>query len=361
MTEDLKKYSSSIKKEHSIAWTPKFEEEFRTNLNKTVFIPIAVQTFEKLGWDLLYQDEDTAKAQKGRTAWDWGQEIKVTYKHGKVHVKSVSVGNEFWDRGRNSKRVKLFIYAFKQTEKEYDKEALKELEEEVIRVNNWDDYEIPESLPQAKKRREPKLWMPVIGGILTALLLGFLVAFLSLKGVYVIGLFEVGVALAMAFALKLLIRASNYTFFEQLHYLLIGMIVLTYLSNQYFQYKIILAEDGLSAFGFGEFMQARWKAGLTIKSLNTGWIGLLISWVVQLVLTYIIGALRFISSLTVYQVERIPMEVIEFASYHLIKDKTEAQVRSELSKMGWTEKENQDEVFEAIGALENATELNGMD
>ena len=59
--------------------------------------------------------------------------------------------------------------------------------------------------------------------------------------------------------------------------------------------------------------------------------------------------------------ERIPPEVVDFAYYHFVKEKTEHQVRSELSKMGWTDTQDQDEVFESIGAIAGATELNRME
>lgn len=157
MNEELKKYESTIKKKHSFNWTPKFEEEFRTDLSKTVLVPIVIKTFEKLEWDLVFRDEISAEA-KRKGDWDrWTEKISVTYEYGKVKVKSVSLGNEMWDNGRNSKRVRLFKYAFQQTEKEFDKEALKELEKEVERKNNWDDYEIPESLPLPQKRKKTEI------------------------------------------------------------------------------------------------------------------------------------------------------------------------------------------------------------
>ncbi|WP_026955671.1 hypothetical protein [Algoriphagus vanfongensis] len=361
MTEELKKYESTIKKKHSFNWTPKFEEEFRTELNKKVFVPIVIKTFEKLGWDLVFQDETSAEAKRKGDWKSWTEKISVAYEYGKVKVKSVSLGNEMWDNGRNSKRVRLFKYAFQQTEKELDKEALAELEKEVERTNNWDDYEIPESLPKPKERKEPKAWITILGGLVTALLLGYVVAFLSIKGIYIIGLFEVGVALAIGFTLKYLIKVSNYTNYDILNYLLIGMIVLVYVSNQYFQYQIILSENNYEPIGFFEFIKLRLEAGLTIKSLNTGWIGLVISWIFQLGITYSIGILQLVSKLTSYQLERVPMEVVDFAFYHFVKEKTENQVRSELSKMGWTEEQDQNEVFESIGALQGATELNRME
>jgi len=165
----------------------------------------------------------------------------------------------------------------------------------------------------------------------------------------------------MGFMLKQFIKLSNYTFYDYLHYLLIGMILITYISNQFFQYQIILNENNFQPFSFLEFIQARFEAGITIKKLNTGWIGLLISWVLQLVITYFIGILRLSSSLISYSLERVPMEVVDFAYYHFVKEKTEDQVRDELSKMGWNEKQDQEEVFESIGAMQGATEMNRME
>lgn len=361
MTEELKQYENSIKKKHSFNWTPKFEEEIKTDLNTTVIIPIVIKIFEKLGWDLVYQDDKNAEA-KRKGEWNsWTEKITVHFEYGKLKIKSVSLGNEMWDNGRNSKRVKLFIHAFQKTENEFDRETLAELEKEVKKTNNCDTYEIPKNLPQPKIRKEPLIWIPVVGGTITALLLGFIVAFLSVKGIYIIGLLEFGVALVMGYVLKQSIKLSNYTFYDNLHYILIGMILITYTSNQFIQYQIILNENNFQRFSFLEFIQSRFEAGLTIKKLNTGWIGLLVSWILQLVITYYAGVLRLASSLTSYQIERVPMEVVDFAYYYFVKKKTDNQVRTELSKMGWIEKQDQDEVFESIGAINGATELNRME
>ncbi len=360
MTEELKQFERAIKKKHIFAWTPKYEVYFRTNLNETVFIPIVIETFEKLGWELVYQDETTAEANSPMDWSQWGHRITVKYEYGKVTVKSVSLGNEFWDNGRNSKRVKLFIYAFRQIEKGYDRAALAELEKEVERANNWDDYTVPETLPPPVKQGPPRFWIPVLGGIMTALLMGFVVAFLTVKVTYIIFLFEVGVAFVFGFVLKHLIRMGNYTNDDYLHHLLIGMILITYLSNQYFQYQIILQENDFAPIGFWAFMKLRLEAGLMVKELNTGWIGLVISWVLQLVITYIVGTMRVASNLATYRLERIPEAVIEFTIYHFAKEKTEEQVRGELSKMDWSDPKDQDEVFECLGAIQDAQEMNRM-
>ncbi|MEP2279522.1 hypothetical protein [Maribacter sp.] len=361
MNENLKQYEQSIKKKHIFSWSPKFEEKIKTDLNKTVIINVVNKTFEKLGWDIVYHDERNAEA-KRKGDWNrWTEKINVSFKNGKLTVKSVSLGNEMWDNGRNSKRVKLFIHAFQQTEKEFDHESIAALEKEIEKANNWDDYVIPENLPKPKRRKEPQILIPIVGGLITALLVGFLVAFLSVKGIYIIGVFEVAVAIILGYALTQLIKLSNYTFYDYLHYILIAMIVVTYVSNQYFQYQIILNENNFEPFSFWEFIQIRFEAGLIIKSANTGWIGLVISWVVQLVITYYVGLLRFVSGLTAYQLKRIPTEVVDFVYYHFVKEKSEQQVRTELSKMGWTATQDQDEVFESIGAIAGATELQRME
>lgn len=360
MTDDLKEYEKTIKTRHRFGFNLIYNEKFRTEINQTVFIPIAVKTFEKLGWEIVYQNENIVGAIRKESFLGSSviESVSVVYEYGYIKVKSESEGSEMWDMGRNSKRVKLFIYAFQQTVDEFDKESLITLEKETERKNNWDDYQIPESLPQPVKRNSPRFYIPLIGGILTALLLGYIVAFLSVKFVYIIGLFEFVVAFLMGLALKYLIRFSNYTDFSKLQALLITMIIVTFASNQYFEYTIIIEQGEFYNIGFLEFIQYRIEAGLIIKSLNTGWVGLIISWLFQLVFTYILAVLKLGSVLTAYQLERVPIEVTDFVCYCIVKDRSENEIRTELAKKGWISKEDQDMVFESVGAMYSANEMN---
>lgn len=361
MDEIFKNYEKTIKKKHSVSFTPKYKEEFRTSVNKTLFVAIAEKAIEKLGWILVYKDEKTIEAnriEKSLGLERRTESITASYEHGNVVVKSETLGNEIWDAGRNSKRVKLFIFAFQETLKTFDRQSLNELEEEIERKNNWDDYVIPESLPQPTESKTPNFVIPIVGGLIFSLILGLVLAFISVKGMYLLFLFEFLVAIAIAFVMKYLIKLSNFTNFNKLQYLLGVMIVLIYLSNQYFQYEIILNEINLERIGFWEFLKLRVSAGLTIKNLNTGSIGLLISWVLQLGLTGLFLYIRIISVITKYVIERVPVEVVDFAFYHFVKGKTEQEVRKELAQKGWSDEINQDEVFEAIGGFQSATELN---
>jgi len=363
MEENLKIYEKSINKKHSFNFTPKYVEEFRTSLNKIVFIPIVEKTILKLGWDIIFKNENSIEAKRKEKALGiekWTEAITITFDHGNVAVKSESLGSEMWDNGRNSKRVKLFIHAFKETEKEFDKEALNVLEQETERKNNWDDYVIPENLPEAVFPKKKNFSILVLGALILSLIFGFIIAEVLIHGIYFIGLFEVLVGISIAFSLKYLIKISNFTDIIKIQYLLMGMVFLIYFFNQYSQYEIILNENNLERIGFLEFIKFRFSQGLTIKTLNTGWIGLIISWILQLVLTYYVAYLRLLMAITSYQLERIPVEVLDFSIYHFVKGKSENEVRDELSKKGWSANENQDEVFEAIGAMYGTMELSRL-
>jgi hypothetical protein len=118
MEESFKNFEETIKKKHSINFTPKYKEEFKTPVNEILFIGIAEKTFEKLDWDIVYKDDHHIEAKRKEAGWAnerWTEVITATYKDGTVSVKSESLGNEIWDVGKNSKRVKLFIYAYQET------------------------------------------------------------------------------------------------------------------------------------------------------------------------------------------------------------------------------------------------------
>lgn len=360
MDKNFKNYEETIPRKHSISFSPKYQEEFKTPVNEIIFIAVAEKAFEKLGWDLVYKDNFNIEAKRKEAGWmneRWTEIITATYKEENIAVKSESLGNEIWDAGKNSKRVKLFIYAYQETLKTLDQEALQELENEAERKNNWDDYIIPDTLPKPVQTKTLNLTIPLIGSLFVSLILGFTLSYLSIKGIYLIGLFEFLVATALVFAMKYCIKFSNYTDFRKLQYVLAAMILLIYASNQYFQYEIILRENNLERIGFLSFLKIRFSQGFTVNKINLGWI---ISWIIQLGLTGLFTYLKIVTVLTKYVLERIPAEVVDFACYHAVKNKSEEEIRKELAGKGWSDKKDQDEVFEAIGGLYSATEINRM-
>lgn len=357
----MKEYKRSIKKKHRFGFTLKYEKIFQTSLNPTVFTPIATEAIRDIGWNIVYEDPTTVEAKRKNNWGEWSEKISILYDHRKVKVRSVSLGNKIWDNGSNSIQVETFIYAFKETEKKYDKAALADLEKETEKIRNWDDYVIPDELPQPLKTKEPKAWIPLAGGIITALLSGYIIALIHDIGLYVVILNEVITGFLLAYIFKHLVTLSNYTNFRNLMFMLGGTIFMIYFSNQYFQYQDATEQLIHSNIDFLSFMKLRLNAGLRIDSIDMGWIGYIVLWAIQLGLTYIIAMYLLIFSITKYQLNRIPPEVVDFVYYHFLKGKTEEQVRIELSNMGWKEEQDQNEVFESVGALMGAIEINRME
>ncbi len=362
MNKEFKDFENQIKKKHSFGFTPKYSETFKVKVKPRTFVEIAAKVIEKLEWTIVFQNDKQIEAKRERDFGGASEKITAVIDHlGNVEVKSVALGGEIWDFGRNSKRVKLFFFAFNQELKDFDTEKIAELEKEISKKDNWEDYEIPETLPEPKKYKTPSIIFPLIGTVLLSILLAYIIAALSVSGAYVIGLYEVGVGFLFGLAIKYFLRLGNYTDFDKLKLVLGLGVVLTYTLNQYFQYQLILSQNNYEPIGFIEFLKIRLEQGLIIKSLNTGAIGLIVSWIIQLGLTFYIGYIRTLSAVINYVIERVPEEVIEFTLYHFNKGKNEFSVKQELSKMGWKEPIQQEIVMEAIDGIQGGQELSRME
>lgn len=361
MTPDYKELEKQLSKTHKFGYSPKYKYEFRTQLSEKAFFAITNKVFDELEWDVVYIDEHSIEAKrktKNLGITKYTESIIVLYNYGNISVKSESLGNEMWDNGRNSKRVHLFIEVFKNIEKSYSKEELNELEKEQDAKDNWDDYVVPTALPMPNAIKKPTIVYAASITLLAAIILAFLLAKVSLTGNYILILFEFIIGTALAFALKFGIKLGNYTNFIKLRTILIISILIVFLGNQIFQYNIILIENDLERISFFEFIKMRFEQGLTIKSLNVGGIGLVISWVIQLGFTFAFGLLSLTRHLINYTIERIPREVIDFAYYNFVKGKTEQEVRKELASLGWRDEQNQTEVFEALEGVHGNNEMN---
>lgn len=358
MKSEIKQLEKQLPKKHKFGFTPQYAENFRTQLSEKAFFYIVHQVVEKLDWDIIYVDEHFIEAKrkvKSLGITQYTESISVRYDFGNVHVKSESLGNEIWDNGRNSKRVKLFINVFQSIEREQNSETLAEFEKEQAAKDNWEDYQIPTTLPTPNSIRVPNAVFPLVSSVLAALVLAFILAKVALAtGNYVLFLFDFILGLALAFSLKFGIKRGNFTDIAKLKNMLIVAVLLVFIGSQFFHYTIIAPYQ----IGFIEFMKSKINYGLTIKSFNAGSLGLIISWIVQLGLTFAFGYLYLTRFLINYVINRVPTEVTDFAFYHFVKGKTEEQVRSELASLGWNEQQNQDEVFEAIEAIGLSNEMN---
>ncbi len=356
MDQEFEKFEGAVKTKYQFGWTPRYEEEINTSLKGKLFTGVVLKTFEKLDWTLVFYNDESAEAKRESSQGEQTEKISITYQFGRVIVRSTSLRNDFLDWGRNSKRVKVFIYAFQKMSQELTAEELSALEIEREREDTMSDYVIPETLPLPISVRTPNFPVVILGGLATSLLLGFLIALPSAHGFYIIGLFEIVAGFIFGFVLKQLIRNSNYTKFENLSYLVIVMVLLTCVSSQYFQFRILTTD--YSNISFSQFMKLRWEAGLTIRTLDTGTIGLIVSWIIQFGLIYLVGIQRLGAALIEFSLERVPQPVIDFALYHFLQNKTEDGVRKELAKKGWKDERDQTYVMEAIAAIQSAREIN---
>jgi hypothetical protein len=358
---DYSKVESDLKPTHSFGWKLKYEESFKTDLAPSLFVAIAIKAFERLEWDIVYRDETMVEAKRRNNWGQWTEKIIVQLKHGKAQIKSISLQGNLWDVGRNSKRVRLFFHVFQEVKKSYSNEELKGLETNHQEQDQWKDYEIPNSLPAPKRHVNPSAILPIIGGCISAVILGFMISNLSRSGLYIIGLFEFIIGFLLAYTLKYFIRWSNYTNFNRFQLILVGFVVIIYSSNLYFQYLFIIPEPYYGVFNFWDFLELRYQAGLQFKSLQLGSIGLIIFWLIQLILTYFIAVQRLTIYLIDHNLKRVPSEVLDYVFYLMNQQKSELEIRQELSAKGWTSKTNQDKVFAAISAVYDIQELRRMD
>jgi len=135
MKEEFKQYAKSLTKKYSFAWKPSHQAQFHTRMSQTAFVALAIEAFEALEWEVVYGDEKSVKAIYQRPFSKAVEAIKVVYEYGQVEVTSVSEESNLWDNGRNSKWVQLFIYAFEQVEKKYDKAALADVEQALSLIH----------------------------------------------------------------------------------------------------------------------------------------------------------------------------------------------------------------------------------
>lgn len=357
MTPTIKELEKQISKTHKFAFTPKYKSEFYTQLSEKAFFAITNQAFEKLNWEIIYVDEYSIEAKRKTTNLgisQYTESIIVSYSHGMATVKSQSLGNEIWDNGRNSKRVHLFILVFQNIANNYNQKELKELEKIQESKDNWDDYKIPTYLPKPHPVRNPNIWFPITIAVFSSIILAYASAQATVNGKYIFFLFETLIGLALAFSLKIGIKYGNYTNYKKIKNILIASILIVFILNQFFQYNIILLENNLERIGFLNFLKLRFQQGLS----NFGSIGLIIIWIIQLGITLLFGYIFITRFLITYIVKRIPPEVIDFAFYHFIKGKDEHQVRKELAYLGWSNEQNQNEIFEAIDGIQTNNEIN---
>lgn len=359
METNWKEIEKQIKRTHHFAWSPKHIETTKTDLKPRLAIHLVEQTFEQLGWELVHLAQNEAEAYYLDGFGFRREKVSIQVRtYGEVEVKSESSGNEMWDLGRNSKRVRLFIHAFQQLAEQQDANSLQALKTAVEEKDSWANYEEPESFPTPPDQTESNSVWAVALGVLAAIVLSAIWARFTVQGMYIILLYEFLIALALAKTLAFGFRKGNFTHFVGVQWILAGCTMLVAGLYQYFQYLFVVGSGELLALSLWDLLNERFSQGLLIEGINLGAPGLMILLAVQPVLIYLI-ALAFVSKSHIrLLIDRVPMEVVDYTYFQIMQGKNETQVRSELSKKGWKDKGLQDMVFEAMGAISEAMELN---
>lgn len=357
MKEAFKNYEKTIKKKHQFTWKPHYQEEFRTSLAAKEFVAIALLALEELEWTVVYYDDKAVEAKTFRKNWNQAHKITISFQHGKVLMHSSCSEDWFWDSGINSKRVKLFIHAFQETAKSTDAATLASFIQEIKADNNWEDYEVPKTLPPPPPRATPKPWVLVVGSLLLGIPLGLTLGALSHYWTYYIFAFEFVAGLLLGGAFVVLIKWSHYTALLPLHIALIATILLSFFVHNYFLYYLLTEVEGLPAIGFVPYLQIVLESGFVLEDNNFGTIGIVISWLVQVGLTYVFAQHFLSSGVTDYKAARVPPEVLLFTQYQLSKQKNEESVKLELAKMGWKKPQDQEDVFAAVTIIDEYQKL----
>lgn len=346
-------YEKSLKgsKRFSFWSPPKYTIKFQCNLSPKHFIELSAKIFPEFDWDIVYKDEKSIEF-KIRVSDEWTEKITVSIVENEmVEVVSQSLTESLMnDSGQNHKRVQFFRYVIEKCSKDYTEEELTSLVQEAEKVDNMEDYVIPEKLPKPPLFKKSiitySIIITILGSSLLAVVFGLMTHFF-----YIIILWESLIGIALGFIIGQSVKWGNYTNFTKLHYLIIGAVLSILIGSQYFQYQLFINENSMISIGFIDFLIARLDAGFIFDEFNTGWIGWIVILIIQFCMIYFISLNRLAKMTIEYQIERVNEKVIEFALYYFMQDKSEEEVKEELAKMGWKDKIHQQYVMEAVTAV----------
>ena len=353
MAGNYKSLEKSLPKVHKFGWTPSFEKSLQTSHNPEILSEIAAQTVEKLEWVLFFKDEEVLKAVRKNRFNTHTEEISIHIRNGEITVKSHSIGNEIWDNGRNSRRVQLFLHVFQELISSFSPSELKELEKEIIKDANWENYQIPEMLPTQPLPKGNKFWILVLGAIGLSLVIGFIFGFLVQNDLYIIPLFEILIGIGIGKTFIWIMKLIDEDRFDQVLLVLIGSTLLTYMVYLFTRYSISMMADGLtySDLSFLEYLELLLNYGLGIFPESLAWVEGILLWLIHIVFIGIIAYFTLSLSYNSFIIGRVPRDVWEYTLYLYAQQKSEEQIRSSLAEKGWDTRENQDKVFMAIQVI----------
>ena len=338
-----------MKNKHSFGFTPKYSKTLKPTIKPRVYVELAKEAYQKFDWELIYESGSELHGLRHDQFSRVTEKISVIISQNEtIQIQSKSE-NKIWDMGRNSRIVHSIITEVENSLNSLTKDQISEIDKKVTAKDNWDDYIVPETLPTPPRYKQPNILVPIIGYFLLSFGLGYLISNLFLSGVYVIGLFEVIIGFILAYSLKLFMPLSNYTDSKNLIKILFVSVFLIYFLNQYFQFLHFKKE--YPDLTFITFILERLKHGLVLKGLDTGTIGQIVFWIIQIGLTYLVAYFQCFKLIMDYSIKKVPDEVINFSIYNLFKNKTEKELKTELRKRGWKNDLEHNMIFNALSYI----------
>ncbi len=289
MTEEFKQYQSTIKKVPTYGINPKFEESFSTDLEEEYFLPVVVAVFEQLGWHNTIRKPCEVHAKIIGEYNVYSEYVRVSYSEGIVNVESSLLGRQIRDGGRNSVRVRLFVYAYKKFLKSSGTDAIQKMKEEFEREEEMLDYVIPQSLPKPNySKKYLPLWLVILG---SSVLLGLSSPLTAISIMFPGGLmFSIALsAIIMRLSLTALVKLSVVDNRRTLDHLILFFLSIYFLSEQLFLFYPIF-EHNQELTSLSLIIDLHLKANRSFLVEYLGGFGLLLGWLFKY------GALVFLST-----------------------------------------------------------------
>jgi hypothetical protein len=348
---------TKIKTKTSFKLTPKFYSELSTYLPNKIALQSTAKVAMTLGWPVVHFEDNIIETKTVNRHGSLSEKVIIVIDEGKLSITSTSIENNLCDFGKNSKRVEEFKIAYKEIESFYDEDKIAETLEELTLKEEKDKYQIPEELRKPKAPREKKIAYLVIGGLLLSMALGGVIAFAA-SLIYVVFLFDFLIGLGTGYAFSYLIKLSNISNFYKVRFIGFASVGLSYFLSQVYRFIFIVNQNDIIDASIIDYFIAKLENGLQYRDLNMGMIGLIVAWVFEVTIALIIFNYRAAQEVIQFDLENAPADVVNFAMHWFNEDKDEDEVRTELHKKGWENKEQQDLIFKAVSALATSHQMN---
>jgi len=222
-------------------------------------------------------------------------------------------------------------------------------------------YTIPDQLPESSLFRMGNRMPAEITGMIIALILGYVIFHVK-QQIYIYVIYDGAVAFLLIKGMSLSSRFSNYFFWRKHPLLILVFIGITFLSSHYYHFIYISGFHHIGLFKFFKYLHFKTMYGMIFKSFDpiilgesrnlatyyVGPVGTVIIAAIQTFIIWQIALYYFNTGQSKYLSREIPEIVLKTADHFKRKFILFEEVRPELIKRGWTQKENLDQVEKAL-------------